>query len=161
MIADQCEYEMIARRGAKEFPVWRCAREKHDDTNHWIGDLNLAARLGLRDRYAMEGKAARREEKPTVLSSGEIPLESVLKYNKSNGKINTQSTLGKVASILLQAGWDVRAGESWVRKADEEMRFVWLGGATHGKRVYVADGKVYYNDHEVKTKDLEGLVAED
>jgi hypothetical protein len=88
-------------------------------------------------------------EPRTIKPGVPVDAERVLKRNK-NGSWSTASTMGKVAVLLWDVGWDVRFGES------SELQ--WLAAATHSKRVTVVGSVITLNGDKVTINDLKEAV---
>lgn len=86
--------------------------------------------------------------------AAEYPVEAIVKRNK-NGKINTQSTVGKVVSLALTRGVEMKVGGIWLAKGDEPYeRNLWLQGAHHGLRFSVTGTTVLMNGALVAKEEL-------
>lgn len=104
-----------------------------------------------------------------ILEPGhEVPLDEVLKYTK-NGKISTQSTSGKVASLVLELGGEVKAGRSryfsgdtYVKSANrvdpgEERVREWIECALDGERIRVSGTEIFFRGGYMGWKDFLSL----
>lgn len=89
-------------------------------------------------------KKAKRQ--PVSVAPGiEVPLDMVVKRTKT-GAINTQSTLGKVVALALDAGCELKAGRSEA--------VAWIQGAHHGLRFSVCGTTVVVNGRVVPKEEL-------
>lgn len=86
--------------------------------------------------------------------ASEYSLEVIVKRNK-NGKINTQSTVGKVVDLALARGAELKVGGIWSAKGNEPYeRNLWLQGAHHGLRFSVSGTTVIVNGALVPKEEL-------
>lgn len=87
--------------------------------------------------------------------AAEYPVEAIIKRNK-NGKINTQSTVGKVVSVANEKGCELKVGGIWSARGAEEPyeRNLWLQGAHHGLRFSVTGTTVIVNGSLVAKEEL-------
>lgn len=99
----------------------------------------------IRVKSAPQEEKPKRALKPTVAPGVEVPLSDVLKYT-AKGAINTQSTVGKVAAMALDAGCELKAGKSEA--------LTWIQGAHHGLRFSVAGTTVMMNGRVVPKEEL-------
>lgn len=86
--------------------------------------------------------------------AAEYPLDTIIKRTKA-GKINTQSTVGKVVSLATEKGCELKVGGIWSAKGNEPYeRNLWLHGAHHGLRFSVTGATVILNGRIVPKEDL-------
>lgn len=143
----RCTYQMIVRSkdNKRYFPIWDCVLESGHNEEHSPGPITADLREHIKHAYFHDGKDHKAKELETVAPGHEVPLEEVLKYSKG-GDINRQSIMGKVASRLIDEGWDCRGGRS--------EKLTWLACATHGQRVTVTGSTIVHNGKEVKEDEL-------
>jgi len=143
-----CAYAMEPRvrvgTGWARFPVWKCALDEGHGGEHSPGSMNYGKRQEIKTAYAMKGKESA-TKKPRVAPGIEVPLDMVVKRTKT-GAINTQSTLGKVVALALDAGCEVKAGRSEA--------VAWIQGAHHGLRFSVCGTTVVVNGRSVPKEEL-------
>lgn len=137
-----CPYEMIPAK--QHFPAWQCHLDEGHAGKCWAGEQTPVNRDRIRDAYfiGQDKKAARQIE---VSEGVEVDVEALIKRSKT-GAINTQSTLGKVVKLALDAGCEVRA---W--RSDKVSGIV---GAHHGLRFSVAGASVLMNNRQVRKEEL-------
>lgn len=125
------------------FPVWECVLEYGHDGDHWAGEQTPERRDQIRSAYFIgRDKSSKSVE---VIQGTEVDVETLIKRSKT-GAINTQSTLGKVVKLALDAGCEIRAWKS--EKASG------IVGAHHGLRFSVAGASVLMNNRQVRKEEL-------
>lgn len=146
-----------------------------DPTMDWGAVIRAAKWKPDDEKARLEGIAKPRE----ALEPGrEVPLESVLKFNKDHS-LNTQSNIGKVVELVIELKGQVKAGRSkvytgekvapvkvkiegrqslvtqdYILKPGKVVDFVWIEARVlrpDGKvaKITVSDGKIWLDKDQV------------